>query len=131
MVMTMSRFPENTGLLKGRRVLIVEDDMLVSMLMEEYVSELGCVVVASVRKVSQALEVVSKAEFDIAVLDYSLGNENTSSVADALEQKKIPFIFASGYGENGIDSRWADHTVLQKPFTAIDLQQALLTSLQK
>jgi CheY-like chemotaxis protein len=117
-------------LLYGLRVLVVEDESLVAMLIEEYLAELGCAVAYSARRVGKAVEALGRCEFDAAVLDVNVAGESVLPVAALLDERKIPFIFASGYGAKGVDSRWADRPVLQKPFSPDELRFALLSSLR-
>ncbi len=118
------------NLLQGLRVLVVEDELLVAMLIEEYLIELGCVVAGSVRRVAKGLETIAQSEIDAAVLDVNVAGESVSPLADVLAQRGVPFIFASGYGAKGVEARWADRPVLQKPFSPEDLRLALLASLR-
>ena len=118
------------NLLQGLRVLVVEDESLVAMLIEEYLIELGCVVAGSVRRVAKGLETIAQSEIDAAVLDVNVAGESVSPLADVLAQRGVPFIFASGYGAKGVEARWADRPVLQKPFSPEDLRLALLASLR-
>jgi len=116
--------------LQGLRVLLVEDETLVAMLVEEYLSELGCVVAASARRVHRALETLAKVEVDAAILDLNVAGEDVAPVADLLESRRVPFILASGYDQAGMSaSRWASNPILQKPFTLAELRQALLSAL--
>lgn len=115
--------------LQGLRVLVVEDETLVAMLIEEYLAELGCAVAASVRRVDRALEHVSPDAVDVAVLDVNVAGEDVGPVVEALAQHRIPFIFASGYGGTGIKSEWSGYPVVQKPFTTAELKKALVSAL--
>ncbi len=117
--------------LNGLRVLIVEDEMLVAMLIEEYLLEMGCEVALSARRIAKAFKGLQTSRIDVAVLDVNVAGESISQLVDVLDQRGIPFIFASGYGARGVDSRWGGSPVLQKPFTEADLRAALLTVLDK
>jgi DNA-binding response OmpR family regulator len=117
--------------LQGLRVLVVEDEALVAMLIEEYLTEFGCVVACSARRVSNGLESIRESRFGAAVLDVNVAGESVSPIAEALEKEKIPFVFASGYGARGIEARWSGRPVLEKPFAAQDLRLALLASLKQ
>ncbi len=115
--------------LHGLRVLIVEDETLVAMLIEEYLAELGCHVAYSARRVAKGIQSLDSGAIDAAVLDVNVAGESVTPVAEALEARKIPFIFASGYGAKGVDPRWASRPVLQKPFGVNELKAALLAGL--
>lgn len=116
--------------LQGLRVLVVEDETLVAMLVEEYLADFGCVVAFSARRVGKALLAARNLELDAAVLDVNVAGESVSPIAEALEERHVPFIFASGYGVKGVEERWAARPVLQKPFSSKELQAALLACVQ-
>jgi CheY-like chemotaxis protein len=116
--------------LNGLRVLIVEDETLVAMLIEEYLLELGCEVAFSASRVGKAMRGLQSCGIDVAVLDVNVAGESISPLVETLVQRGIPFIFASGYGVRGVDPRWSRSPVLQKPFTGADLQAALIASLE-
>jgi CheY-like chemotaxis protein len=116
--------------LHGLRVLIVEDETLVAMLIEDYLVELGCTIACSASRLSKAQDYLGNGEIDAAVLDVNVAGNNIAPVACSLAERKIPFIFASGYGAKGLDPKWHSYPVLQKPFTAMDLRNALLTALE-
>ena len=93
--------------LQGLRVLVVEDETLVAMLIEEYLADLGCIIVYSGRRISSTLSALKNLEVGAAVLDVNVAGASIAPVAEILEQRKVPFLFASGYGAKGIDERWA------------------------
>jgi CheY-like chemotaxis protein len=110
---------------KRLRVLIVEDEMLVAMNIEDMLLDLGHEVVGIASRLSAALELAQDATFDIAMLDVNLAGENSASVADLLSERSVPFLFATGYGLQGLEERYRGHVVLQKPFRAQELQLAI------
>ena len=116
--------------LNGLRVLIVEDETLVAMLIEEYLVEMGCEVAFSASRIAKAFKGLQTSRIDVAVLDVNVAGESISQLVDVLHQRGIPFIFASGYGPRGVDARWSGSPVLQKPFTGTDLRRALLATLK-
>ena len=89
--------------LHGLRVLIVEDETLVAMLIEEYLLELGCEVAFSASRVAKAMRGLQTCGIDVAVLDVNVAGESISQLVETLVQRGIPFLFASGYGPRGID----------------------------
>ncbi len=111
--------------LKARRVLIVEDEALVAMLVEEMLTDLGFEVVGPAMRLQRALQLARQEDFDVAVLDVNLANEQSFPVAEALRERGIPFIFATGYGSKGLTETFRDSITLQKPFEARQLEQAL------
>lgn len=116
--------------LQGLRVLVVEDETLVAMLVEEYLASFGCVVAFSAPRIAKGLQVLTNLEVDAAVLDVNVAGESVSPIAEVLDQRGIPFIFASGYGAKGVEERWAGRPALQKPFSAKELHAALLACVQ-
>jgi CheY-like chemotaxis protein len=88
---------ENRLTLQGFGVLIVEDEALVAMLLEDLLHELGCHVVEIASRVETALTSILVRIFDVAILDVNLKGETSYPVADVLELRKLPFLFATGY----------------------------------
>ncbi|HEX8444805.1 MAG TPA: response regulator [Allosphingosinicella sp.] len=107
------------------RVLIVEDEMLVAMNIEDMLLDLGHEVAGLAGRLAPALSLASEAELDLAMLDVNLAGEQSFPVADILIGRGIPFLFATGYGIKGIPEAYRDRPVLQKPFRAQDLGEAL------
>lgn len=110
---------------RSLRILVVEDEMLVAMNVEDMLLDLGHEVAGLASRLSGALSLAQEASFDAAMLDVNLAGEASFPVADLLAERGIPFLFATGYGLQGIDERYRDRPVLQKPFRAIDLAAAL------
>jgi CheY-like chemotaxis protein len=111
--------------LLGLRVLIVEDESLLSLLLEEMLDDLGCKVVGTASTVTDALDAVGTVSADAAILDIKLGKEKSFAVAEALAARGVPFVFATGYGDGQVEDRWRDRPVLQKPFAQDQLAEAL------
>ena len=111
--------------LEGLRVLVVEDEMMVSMLIEDMLTDLGCTVVGPASRLDEALELAKGADLDCAVLDVNLGGQPIFPVADVLRQKGAPFAFATGYGDAGLRDVDKGSPVLQKPFRENDLARIL------
>jgi CheY-like chemotaxis protein len=110
----------------GRRILVVEDEMMIAMLVEDMLSELGCAVVGPAHALDTALELArTELGLDAAVLDVNLAGESVFAVADALREKGVPAIFSTGYGDAGLREVDRGAPVLQKPFRAHDLARAL------
>lgn len=105
------------------RILLVEDEALVAILIEDQLEELGCEVVGPAATVTRGLELCESETFDGAVLDVNLsGGERSDSVAQFLDQAGIPFVFITGYGRPGLSEQFSDVAVLEKPFTLADLR---------
>jgi len=108
-----------------RRVLLVEDDGLVAMLVEDMLDELGFVSIGNPGSVSEALAALAQGGFDIAILDVNLNGERVFPVADALIEDGRPFVFATGFGAADIPEMYRCWPVAAKPFRLDDLETAL------
>jgi len=115
-------------LLSGRRILVVEDEMMVLMVTEDMLGDLGCESVAAAATVDQALALIEARGFDAAMLDVNLNGSKSYPVADALAARGVPFAFSTGYSDHGKDGHYSDRPVLKKPFTDGELA-ATLTAL--
>jgi len=112
--------------LAGRRILVVEDEMMIAMLVEDMLLDLGCSVVGPVHALADALDLArSEPGLDAALLDVNLAGQLVFAVADALREKGVPAIFSTGYGDAGLRDIDRGSPVLQKPFRAGDLARAL------
>ncbi|MEA2739023.1 MAG: hypothetical protein QOH05_2330 [Acetobacteraceae bacterium] len=116
--------------LVGKRVLIVEDEMLVALLIEDFLAELGCSTVGPCGSVAMALDAIQTEVFDMAVLDVNLGGEKVYPVAEVLAQRHIPFLFLSGYGDEAIPPDRAEWKVCAKPFRGDDLASLMSAVLE-
>ena len=103
-------------LLYGRRVLVVEDEMLVHLMMESMLADLGCESIVSAATVDQALALIDGQALDAALLDMNLNGNKTYRVADALAARGVPFAFVTGYGGFDIRESDRDRPLLRKPF---------------
>jgi len=111
--------------LNGLRVLVVEDEMMVSMLIEDMLIDLGCTVIGPAARLNEALALANEVEIDCAVLDVNLGGEPIFPLADVLRDKGVRFAFATGYGDAGVRENDQTSPVLQKPFRECDLAKVL------
>lgn len=110
--------------------LVVEDEALIRMMLVDMIEELGHVVVAEAGSLEDAVRVASDAAFDIAILDINLGGSKSTPVAEVLVKRALPFIFASGYGEDGLPEDFKDRPTLRKPFQLDALDRAVQTVLE-
>ena len=99
--------------------------MLIGMLLEDMLTDMGHTVVAIVPRVNEALAAAQREEFDLAILDVHLNGQAVFPVADALIERGIPFVFATGYGERGLPEQYRKRPILQKPFAKDDLEKIL------
>lgn len=111
--------------LAGLRVCIVEDESLILMLLEDILSDLGCVVAGSALTLKQGLDLASTVEADLAILDINLGGDPIFPVAERLAARGIPLVFASGYGATTLPEGWRERPTLPKPFSAEQVATAL------
>ncbi|AXA53317.1 response regulator [Pseudomonas thivervalensis] len=117
--------------LAGTRVLVVEDEGAIALLIEEMLEEFGCEVVASVARLATACEVAGSVQVDLAILDVNLAGERVFPVADILRGRQIPFLFSTGYGASGLPAEYAGCPVLHKPFSQSELQQKIAVTLKE
>ncbi|APO68522.1 response regulator CheY-like domain-containing protein [Rhizobium gallicum] len=110
---------------QARRVLIVEDEVLVAMLLEDLLSEMGHRVVACVARVDEAINVAEQADIDFAILDINLGGVKSFPVAEILRRRGIPFVFATGYGIDGLAGEFRNELALQKPYEPWELERVI------
>jgi CheY-like chemotaxis protein len=115
--------------LSNRKVLVVEDEMMIAMLIEDMLDEFGCRLVGPATSVPRALELIASESIEVAILDLNLDGKDTYAIADALQRKNVPFIFATGYGSAGLRQEYENRPVLQKPFQQKDLEAALADAL--
>jgi CheY-like chemotaxis protein len=115
-------FPVSTAAL---RILVVEDELLIRMLLEDMLAELGHTVAGQAVRVGDALEAARTGDFDLAILDVNLSGETTAPVADALAERGTPFVFATGYGTHGLPEAHRGRPTLKKPFQMDGLKQML------
>ncbi len=108
------------------RVLVVEDEMTVAMLIEDMVAELAYEVAAVVPRLEDAMRLLDSDCFDLAMLDVHLNGKTVFPFAAELEAREIPFLFATAYGPRGIPAEFRSHQVLQKPFGPVELRRALV-----
>jgi CheY-like chemotaxis protein len=114
------------------RILVLDDEPLISMMVEAWLSELGCETVGPAASVRTALGFIEgDTALDGAILDVSLGDEECYRVADALRDRGVPFAFATGHGINGVANRFKDALVLSKPFDFEALRGTVISLLNR
>jgi CheY-like chemotaxis protein len=111
--------------LAGRRVLIIEDESLVTMMIEDALADFGCEVAALASRFSDAMEKAKSLSFDIAILDVNLDGQRTFPIAEALIDRGVPFVFATGYDAASLPDPMRRAPILHKPFQQMDLERAL------
>jgi CheY-like chemotaxis protein len=114
--------------LSGKRVLVVEDEMLVAMHLEDDLTAMGLEVVGPAMRLDAALALAESADVDVAVLDVNIHGGRSYPVATTLQERGVPFIFATGYGHTEEHEAFAGVTTLTKPYRTDDLATALETA---
>ena len=107
------------------RLLVVEDEYLIRMLLEDMLDELGYGVAAAVGTISEARQFATDGEFNAAILDVNLDGQEIYPVADILAGRGLPFVFVTGYGERSLPEAYRGRPALQKPFQAEQLKTTL------
>lgn len=113
-----------TGLV-GLKVLVVEDEAAVAMLIEDMMEDLGCKVVASIASLSKACEAAATIDAEFAILDMNIAGEMIFPVAYILRERQIPFLFSTGYGAAGLPADFVECPLLPKPFSQAALKEKL------
>jgi CheY-like chemotaxis protein len=117
-------------LLSGRRVLVIEDEMLILMMIEDMLADLGCDSVAVASKIGPAISLIEGQDFDTAMLDMNLNGIESYPVADALTARDVPYFFSTGNSLTNMKDGYRGQDVLKKPFTFEQLSNMLSRSLR-
>src|SRR5260370_25091641 len=104
------------------RVLLVEDEVLITLLLQDMLLDLECETADAAANLDDALSAARNGAFDLALIDLNLHGKLTYPVADLLKARRIPLIFVTGYGAVGLEPAYADAPVLEKPFHREDLE---------
>lgn len=119
-----------TNALQGRRVLVIEDESLVAMLLETILDDMGCTVVGPESNIDDGLvAATTEASLDAALLDVNVAGREVFPVAEALRARGVPFVFSTGYGEAGLPEHWRGNPTIQKPFTEGAIRDALMKAM--
>jgi len=119
-----------TQALADRRVLVVEDESLVAMLLETILEDMGCTPVGPAATVDEGLALVAdESRLDAALLDVNVAGKQVFPVAEALKARGVPFVFSTGYGEGGLPDEWRGQATIQKPFTEAAVRDALMKAM--
>jgi DNA-binding response OmpR family regulator len=110
-------------------VLLVEDEALIRMMIADMLVDLGHSVAGEANDLQRGLLLASAPGVDAAILDIQLGDHSSVPIAEVLQSKGVPFVFASGYGAGGVPEGFRDYPVLEKPFQIEELERCLATLL--
>jgi CheY-like chemotaxis protein len=120
-----------TTILGGKRVLVVEDELLVALLIEDVLNDENCYVIGPITNLSEAISAARTEDVDVALLDVNLRGEKVYPVAEILAQRDIPFLFLSGYGPDAIPRDRPEWRMCSKPFRAERLIASLVETLRE
>ena len=100
----------------GGSVFLVEDETMIRMMVAEMLVDLGYSIAGEAGDVDEALRLIETLDFDIAILDVNVNGKVITPVARAIAARKRPFVFATGYGTQGMPEEFRGRPALQKPF---------------
>ena len=108
---------------------MIEDDFRIALILQEMLEDLGCEVIGPVTAIPEAFAAILTTPADAAILALLLKDTYAYEVAEALEERNIPFAFAGDIGRNPANSAWKLHSCLPKPYTRADVRTLLRTIL--
>ena len=109
----------------GTKVMLLEDEAIIAFAVEDMLLDLGCVVVGPALRLDEGLKLATTADIDAAVLDVNINSQRSYPVAEALERRGVPFLFATGYDRDGLEWRGTVPDVIAKPYRRDQLEAAL------
>ncbi|MES2750951.1 MAG: response regulator [Pseudomonadota bacterium] len=113
-----------------RAVLLVEDEVMIRMMVADMLEELGYTIAGEAGDIDEAVRLVQATDFDIAILDVNVNGKVISPVAEAVQLRGRPFIFATGYGAEGVPIKFRDRPTIQKPFQMETLARTIDVTLK-
>ncbi len=111
--------------LTGCRVLVVEDEVLIGMVLEDILEMLGCALVGSAATMDEAWRLATDSAFDVAILDVNIGADPIFPLAENIQERGIPIIFATGSLPDSLPERFRECPVLEKPYVYAGVEAAL------
>jgi CheY-like chemotaxis protein len=115
---------------KGGSVFLVEDEVMIRMMVADMLDELGYSIAAEAGEINEAIRLAQSTDFDIAILDVNVNGKVISPVASVIEARNRPFIFATGYGAQGLPEEYRNRPALQKPFQMETLAKMITSTLK-
>ncbi len=117
------------GLAQARRVLIIEDEMLIALMLQDMLEDAGLIVEAIANSLPNGLELAASADVQLAILDVNLNGEEAYPIAELLRGRGVPFIFSTGYGAGNLRADYAAVPQLVKPYQQDTLRAAIEAAL--
>ncbi len=111
-------------------VLLVEDEVMIRMMVADMLEELGYTIAAEAGDIDEGVRLVQATDFDIAILDVNVNGKVITPVAEAVQMRGKPFVFATGYGAQGLPEKFRDRPTLQKPFQIETLARTIDATLK-
>ena len=112
-------------MLNDKHVLVLEDEPIIGFALEDMLLDIGCAAVLLSTRLDEAMRLIDNERVDVAILDVNIHGERSYPVADALRLRKVPYIFASGYGDTEHPHEHRSVPTLVKPYNIDDIQAAL------
>lgn len=116
--------------MSGKKVLLVEDEAIIAFAVEDMLADLGCEVVGPAMRLEEATSLAVSAAIDAAILDVNLNDLRSYPVAEALERRGVPFVFATGYDQDGLEWTGKSADIISKPYRREQLEAALVRMLR-
>ena len=113
-----------------RSVLLVEDEVMIRMMVADMLEELGYTIAAEAGDIDEAVRLVQVTDFDIAILDVNVNGKVITPVAEVVLLRGLPFVFATGYGAQGLPEKFRDRPTIQKPFQIETLARTIEATLK-
>lgn len=120
---------DSEGALSGKRVLVIEDEAMVTMFLQDTLADIGCEVAGMASRFDDAMEKARSLRFDVAILDVNLNGRQTIPIAEIMAESGSPFVFATGYGAASLPPALRHVPVVPKPFEQCELERALLRAI--
>ncbi|HEX7789172.1 MAG TPA: response regulator [Afipia sp.] len=111
-------------------ILLVEDEVMIRMMVADMLEELGYKIAGEAGDIDEGVRLVQSTDFDIAILDVNVNGKVITPVAEAIQLRGLPFVFATGYGAQGLPEKFRDRPTLQKPFQIETLARTIETVLK-
>jgi CheY-like chemotaxis protein len=119
----------NSAVTGTKRILVVEDEPMIRMLLEDMLDELGYTVAAGAARLDEALAAAATADVDVAILDVDLNGQSSAPVADKLSARGVPFVFSTGYSEQSLPPSHRNRPMVRKPYQMDGLGRTLANAM--